>query len=290
MNRTDLIGLETDRCQRRITAPFELRQDSNNGALTFRGVASTTDTPYDVYGGAPYGWTETVASGAFKRTLANSADVVFLVNHEGMSLARTKSGTMSLREDNRGLAVSANLDPNNSASRDLYSASKRGDVDEMSFAFRVVADEWTDAEGNPASMMDGVNRRITEINLNKGDVSAVNYGANPTTSGGFREMQMALSELRDGKEPNEEQRSMIRRLARLIGETPELETNDAELERLSTQLATIESAVEGMRASLDTLASAPEGPVSEGFHVTEMSETVAILRAHWEQLGAMSAV
>jgi phage head maturation protease len=114
MNRTDLIGLETDKAQRRITAPFELRQDSTNGSLVYKGHAATTNTPYDVYGGAPFGWTETVARGAFKRTLSNNADVAFLINHDGMTLARTKSGTMTLREDNQGLAVTAQLDPTNS--------------------------------------------------------------------------------------------------------------------------------------------------------------------------------
>jgi hypothetical protein len=125
----------------------------------------------------------------------------------------------------------------------------------MSFAFRVVADEWTDAEGQPSNMMEGVNRKITEINLNKGDVSAVNYGANPTTSGGFRDMQMALSELRDGREPTAEQRDTILRLARLIGETPEPEPSNDDDE----------------------------------FTLGPATEVLAAMRAHWERLADTAA-
>jgi hypothetical protein len=50
----------------------------------------------------------------------------------------------------------------------------RGDLDEMSFAFRVTRQEWSP---------DYSQRDITEVNLNKGDVSIVNYGANPHTAG-----------------------------------------------------------------------------------------------------------
>jgi hypothetical protein len=51
---------------------------------------------------------------------------------------------------------------------------ERGDLDEMSFAFRVTRQEWNDAY---------TERWINEVNLNKGDVSIVNYGANPHTGG-----------------------------------------------------------------------------------------------------------
>ena len=47
-----------------------------------------TEFAYYVYGGAPYGWSETIKRGAFKKTLAEGADVNFLLNHEGMTLAR----------------------------------------------------------------------------------------------------------------------------------------------------------------------------------------------------------
>ncbi len=233
MNRSDLIGIETDSARRRITAPFELRKDSPTGGLTFRGYASTTETEYPVFGGTFPGWMETMASGSFKKTLRENADVAFLINHDGMTLARTKSGTMSLREDKTGLAVTASLDPRQNVVNDLYVASERGDIDEMSFAFRVTRDEWLDAEGNPSNEYEGVQRRITEVNLNKGDVSAVNYGANDPTSGGFREVEMALAELRDGRDLTDKQREVIRGLARAVGEQPELRADGSAIEKMA---------------------------------------------------------
>jgi hypothetical protein len=49
---------------------------------------------------------------------------------------------------------------------------RRGDVDEMSFAFRVNEQEWSP---------DYSERTITEVNLHRGDVSIVTFGANPHT-------------------------------------------------------------------------------------------------------------
>jgi HK97 family phage prohead protease len=119
-------------------------------------------------------YSEVVRTGAFARTLAEGADVPFKLNHNGMTLARTKSGTMRLAEDTRGLHVEADLDPANGQVRDIRSAMERGDLDEMSFAFRVTHQEWSP---------DWTQRDITEVDLNKGDVSIVNYGANPHTAG-----------------------------------------------------------------------------------------------------------
>lgn len=197
----------------------ELRASTDGNTLTFFGHASVTEYEYNVYGGPPYGWKETIARGAFKRTLLNNADVNFLINHEGLSLARTKSGTLTLEEDGTGLRVMAELDPRSTIVADLQSAIARGDIDEMSFAGRFVGSEWTDDDGEPASPMTGTNRRVLEISLNKGDVSSVNYGANPATSGGFRELDRAFAEMRAGKALTEEQRSLVATFAEAIHAT-----------------------------------------------------------------------
>ena len=142
-------------------------------SLTFRGYASVTDSPYTVEDWLGE-YTETVARGAFARTLAQGADVPLKLNHSGITLARTKSGTMRLAEDSVGLHVQADLDPSSPEVQTLRSAMQRGDVDEMSFAFRVTGQTWSP---------DYTERSITEVDLNKGDVSVVNFGANPATNG-----------------------------------------------------------------------------------------------------------
>jgi HK97 family phage prohead protease len=151
----------------------EVDNGSGGSTLRFTGYASVTETPYEMQDFLG-DYSEVVRTGAFARTLAEGADVPFKLNHNGMTLARTKSGTMRLAEDSRGLHVEADLDPANGQVRDIRSAMDRGDLDEMSFAFRVTHQEWSP---------DWTQRDITEVDLNKGDVSIVNYGANPHTSG-----------------------------------------------------------------------------------------------------------
>lgn len=158
------------------STPFdgaELRSTDGGNTLTFTGYASVFNRSYqvsDMFG--PF--SETVAPGAFRDSLAQGADVPFLLNHSGMTLARTKSGTMNLAEDSHGLHVEARLDPANPQVQALRSAMERKDIDEMSFGFYVVDDTWSD---------DWMSRTLNAVDINKGDVSAVNYGANPYTAG-----------------------------------------------------------------------------------------------------------
>lgn len=164
---------------------FEFRAEGDS--LTLNGYASVFDHGYDVYGGpSKGGWTEFVDRGAFKKTLGEKPDLHLLINHEGMPLARTKSGTLSLSTDSKGLKVSANLDRVDPDVQRLETKMKRGDMDEMSFAFRVMRQEWNG---------DETERRLMEVSLDKGDVSVVNFGANPATSAKIRSLSDALDVL-----------------------------------------------------------------------------------------------
>jgi len=162
-----------DAPERRSIAATEFEIRAQGGGLALIGYASVFGKPYTVLGGAPRGWTETVDRRAFDTTLAGKPDLHLLINHEGMPLARTKSGTMRLSTDSTGLHVEADLDPGDPDVQRLRPKMERGDMDEMSFAFRVKADEWSDDESQ---------RTLTEVSLHKGDVSVVNFGANPAAS------------------------------------------------------------------------------------------------------------
>src|SRR5438045_2023228 len=99
------------RLERRTThtCPVELRENAD-GSLRLDGYACVTGVAYDVGGWCQ----ETIMRGSFKRTLGEEPDVQLLVNHGvggSLPLARTRSGTMSLDEDQRGLHVVARLDP-----------------------------------------------------------------------------------------------------------------------------------------------------------------------------------
>ncbi|WP_280671834.1 HK97 family phage prohead protease [Kitasatospora sp. MAP12-44] len=175
--------------------------------MTFTGYASVTDTPYTVadYMGE---YSEVIRRGAFARTLAEGADVPFKLNHDGMTLARTGSGTMRLAEDSTGLHVEADLDPRQSVVRDLQIAMDRKDVDEMSFGFRVRQQEWSP---------DYTQRDITDLDLHKGDVSVVNFGANPATAGATMRSLDLIEALR-ALNPRAD---ITRAVMRELGEAPE---------------------------------------------------------------------
>ncbi|MFI0576146.1 HK97 family phage prohead protease [Streptomyces tendae] len=184
-DRRDLIDVPERRAIQ-INGGLELRADGTE--LTLTGYASVFESPYDVYGGPPYGWTELVDRKAFDTTLRAKPDLHLLINHEGMPLARTKSGTLQLAADTKGLHVEAGLDADDPDVQRLRTKMKRGDMDEMSFGFRVKRQEWNE---------DYTERRLLEVSLHKGDVSVVNFGANPATSAEINSAASALEVLAD---------------------------------------------------------------------------------------------
>jgi HK97 family phage prohead protease len=140
-----------------------------------------------MYGGPTAGgWIEQLDRNAFDKTLRESPDLHLLINHAGMPLARTASGTLQLSTDDHGLKVVAKLDRSDPDVQRLEPKMRRGDMDEMSFAFRVRSQEWRTAPGfkSPDSL-----RSILDVDLHKGDVSVVNFGANPTTTASVRSHQ-----------------------------------------------------------------------------------------------------
>jgi HK97 family phage prohead protease len=174
INRADLLDIP----ERRSVPVAEFDVSEKNGVARVEGYASIFDKGYDIAGGPDVGgWTEFVNRAAFKTTLAAKPDVVLLENHTGGPLARTKSGTLTLGTDSTGLLSSSELDLRDPQAKSVFIKLERGDYDEMSFAFRVKANTWSE---------DDTQRSLDEVSLHKGDVSIVNFGANPYTSVGLR--------------------------------------------------------------------------------------------------------
>jgi hypothetical protein len=88
------------------------------------------------------GFLERIAPGAFSRAIKYGQDVRALFNHDpNMILGRTKSGTLKLSEDTRGLFFECNL-PATSVAADLVHSIRRGDISGCSFSFSALKDEW----------------------------------------------------------------------------------------------------------------------------------------------------
>jgi HK97 family phage prohead protease len=163
---------------RTFGASLELLDLGDGGGRPIRvtGYAATTEQEYDMNGA----FTESIARGAFKRTLGEEPDVVFNINHGvggQLPLARTKSKTLTLSEDARGLKVDAELDADDPDARAVAAKIRRGDVDAMSLAFRATSQTWSE---------DRSERLIRELSIHRGDVSLVSQPANESTSVALR--------------------------------------------------------------------------------------------------------
>ena len=129
------------------------------------------------------GFVEKIRRGAFAKSLDSGADVRALFNHDSnLILGRTTAGTLKVREDVQGLAIEI-IPPDTSYARDLLVSLERGDVSQMSFAFRTKVEEW-DTTKEP------VLRTLVEVELF--DVSPVTYPAYTQTSVSVRSQLESL--------------------------------------------------------------------------------------------------
>lgn len=171
--------------RRRITdGELELREydDGSDVGPTVAGYFAVFDQP--AHG-------EVVRSGAFERTLAEGDDVVLRVDHSGLPLASTKSGTLRLHADDRGLyGIAEDLDRGNPDVLRLESTLRRGDVDKASFAF-------TEEPG--ANGFDEREELYELRGVRLWDVSVVTYPWYDATDVGLNELDEALVALRDGR-------------------------------------------------------------------------------------------
>jgi uncharacterized protein len=152
--------------------PIELRvvaKDNKGSSPKIMGHAAVFEKLSEDLGG----FKEKVAKGAFSKTL-KEADIRALWNHDSnYVLGRNKSGTLRLSEDKEGLGVEIDP-PATTWAADLQTSMERGDIDQMSFGFRVVKEEWDDTD------KANVVRTLSEVELF--DVSPVTYPAYPQTS------------------------------------------------------------------------------------------------------------
>ena len=147
---------------------FEVRETADGMTLT--GYAARFNEPSE-----PLPFLERIAPGAFKRSLRAKNDIKLLWNHDSsMVLGSTRSGTLRLSEDDKGLFVDAIL-PDTQAGRDAKVLIQRGDVTGFSFGFTVPpnGDTWN---------ADGTERTLKSVRLLEVS-TGVAFPAYPSTNG-----------------------------------------------------------------------------------------------------------
>ena len=195
-------------------------------SYTVSDFQTSTEERYNIQGHAAVfnqmvsigGWfNEIIERGAFDG--CDFRDVSLFVNHETnqIPLARSRSShsnsTMELEVDDIGLFIRANVDiENNPEAKTLHSSISRGDIDGMSFMFRIKEQKWENLD------TDMPTRRILKI-AKVYEVSAVNYPAYDQTDISARDKSV----LDSAKQAVEEARAK---------ENPK---NQVEIERLKIQ-------------------------------------------------------
>ena len=139
---------------------------------TVEGYASVFNSMSEDLGG----FREIILPGAFSNVLNN--DVRALYNHDSnYLLARTTSGTLELKEDDKGLYYRFEM-PNTSYGNDMLELFRRGDLSQSSFGFTVEKDSWRMEEGQHVRYIERVGSLF--------DVSPVVYPAYASASSGLR--------------------------------------------------------------------------------------------------------
>ena len=156
--------------------PAEIRMDSDG--IKVEGYAAVFGEETNI-GGV---FMERIERGAFTDAIGRD-DVVFLVNHEGLPLARTRSGTLKLTEDDHGLKIETTLDADDPDVKSIAGKMKRGDLDKMSFAFYPDVQEWDETGDLPV-------RSISKVSL---------YDVSIVTTPAYEGTEIALRSLADSR-------------------------------------------------------------------------------------------
>lgn len=178
----------TNNIERRIFATkacIERRDDDGSdakGSTFISGHAAVFNKDSENLGG----FVERIAHGAFDEVLND--DVRCLFNHDpNHILGRTKSGTLKITSDAEGLHYENDM-PDTQTARDLATSMERGDVNQSSFAFEVLEDNWEKLD-------DGTWLRTILKVKRLHDVSPVTYPAYPDATTGIS--QRALNKFEE---------------------------------------------------------------------------------------------
>lgn len=167
---------------RNLSQKFETRSDES-GDMYISGYFAVFNSQYELWTGAY----EEIAPGAFDGQ--TDGDVRCLADHDTrLVLGRTKVGTLTLKQDEKGLWGEVKINPNDQDAVNLYERVKRGDIDQCSFGFNITDQEFID-------MGDTVKWIIKGVKLY--EVSVVTFPAYEETSVSARKDELKTIKSRE---------------------------------------------------------------------------------------------
>lgn len=177
---------------RNLTVEARAIEDQGEEKRIVTGYASTFDEPYVLYDGDGWKYLEVVDRGAFDNT--DMSDVIMQYDHRGRVFARTRNNTLTVKPDDKGLFIEADLG-GTEIGRELYEEIRGGYTDRMSFGFTVNGEfeEYEKTEEGVALYT----RHITSVEKLY-DVSAVSLPANDGTSIEADATTRSIGNLTDG--------------------------------------------------------------------------------------------
>lgn len=151
---------------RTVIFDVEHREDyEGDGSGKLVGHAAVFDAPTEIAGA----FQERIDPGAFADSIKED-DIRALFNHDpNYVLGRNTAGTLLLKEDKKGLHIEVDP-PETQWAKDLMTSIKRNDIDQMSFGFQVIKEEWTAGDKGEQDM-----RTLKKVRLF--DVSPVTFPA-----------------------------------------------------------------------------------------------------------------
>jgi hypothetical protein len=169
-----MAQMREDRQMRSVATEFQTRTEADD--LYISGYFSVFGSNYELWDGA----TESIAETAFDGALSD--DIRCLIDHETrLVLGRTKAGTLTLKTDSRGLWGEVKINPKDMDAMNLYERVKRGDVNQCSFGFDILEEEFSESGG-------AVHWTIKKVKLY--EVSVVTFPAYTETAVTARKAQL----------------------------------------------------------------------------------------------------
>ena len=163
-----MFNRNTGRQYRYVPAAMTARSDDSGPVIACH--FAVFNTPTELWPGC----IEQIAPGAFSSSMG--LDVRALINHETrLVLGRTTAGTLSLQEDATGLYGEIKINEHDSDAMNLYARVQRGDVNQCSFGFDIIAEDYVVSP-------DGQTCTWTVRDLVLYEVSVVTFPAYEATS------------------------------------------------------------------------------------------------------------